>query len=142
MTEELPEHRFIYAGKRVTTKGALVHAWLPEEASPDNDEVRIFTKAKGTVVGGIYTIRSDDSHYMAGSVSYTGDRADEDTVRLLESRHRAESTRHAQAALEKNHARQSEISELCKPLRELVRKQIGWSNRAALIASITAEISG
>lgn len=141
MSEELPERRFIYAGKRLTTKGALVHTWLPDGARPEDDAVRIFPKAKGMVIGGIYTLQADDTHYVASSPSYTGDRVDDDAIALLESRHRAESTRHAQAALEKNHARQSELSELCQPLRELVRKQIGWNNRAALIAAITAEVS-
>jgi hypothetical protein len=59
----------------------------------------------------------------------------------MESRDRVDGSSHALQALERNHARQSEIKELCTPLRELVGKQVGWANRTALIHYITSEIS-
>jgi hypothetical protein len=138
---ELSESRFVYAGRRLTSKNTLVHAWLPEGASAEHDEIRLFTKAKGLFVGGIYTIRTSDAEYIPSSVTFTGDEATHDVTTILEARAYADGVIHARLALERNAARRSEIKELCAPLRELVAKQIGWDRRAALLAYITAEIS-
>lgn len=138
--ETITERRFVYAGRRRTTTNKLVHSWLPEGASVEADDVRLFAKAKGTVIGGIYTIEAGDTTYSPGSVRFTGERADRDTTLAFEALDRVAGTAHSQEALERNAARNSEIKELCAPLRELVRKQVGWQNRAALLAYITSEI--
>lgn len=139
--EGLVAKTFVYAGKRLTVKGQLVHAWIPEGQGTNENEVRPFPKAKGTVIGGKYTIEVNKDSYKPTSVTYTGERAHEDIRADLDAADRANSVTHARQALERNHARESEIKELCQPLREIVGRQVGWANRAALIAYITSEIS-
>jgi hypothetical protein len=142
--DEVSTRRFVYAGRRLTVKGQLVHAWLPEELAFEGYEeeaLRLFPKAKGAVIGGVYTIEASDTTYQPSSVSYTGDRTDDATRLRMEAVDRIDGTHHAGKALERNHARQSEIKELCAPLRELVGRQVGWANRAALIQFITSEIT-
>lgn len=139
MTEENTRvtRRFVYAGRLLTTKKALCHTWLEAD---DPERVRLLPKAKATVIGGIYTIDVDGDQYYPGSVAFTGERVEPEEVAALEAAAHAEGVRHAQAALEKNMARESELKALCAPLRALVGKQVGWANRSALLAYITTEI--
>lgn len=135
---ELVEQRFIYAGRRLTTDKKLVFAWLAE-GDVDKD-LRIFPKAKGSVIGGIYTIKVNEDSYVPRSVTYTGDRADRELALQFEAEDRIDGVKHSTITLERNNARTSEIKELCAPLRELVGKQVGWAARAALLSYITSEI--
>lgn len=141
MTEDFTEQRFIYAGKRMTTTKKLCFCWLPETDDPSDDHLRLFPKARGGTIGGIYTIKVNQESYLPNSVTFTGDRVDGEVAVLLEAQDRADGVRHANITLERNAARQSELKELCAPLRALVHKQVGWANRAALIAYITSEVS-
>jgi hypothetical protein len=142
VSDDRVTRRFVYAGRLLTGKGTLCHAWVAEE-DVAGDTVRLFPKAKGSAIGSVYTIdlTDDGTSYYNNSVQYTGDRADSDVVLKLEATAHADGVRHARMALEKNHSRESEIKALCAPLRELVGKQVGWANRSALIAYITSEIS-
>lgn len=142
MTEEAVEQRFVYAGKRCTTKHTLVCSWLPEGADVEADDVRLFPKSKGSVIGGIYTIKVvGDTSYLPNSVTFTGERATPDVVLAFEARDHRDGVIHTTRTLERNASRTSPIKELCGPLRELVGKQVGWANRAALLAYINSEIS-
>jgi hypothetical protein len=137
---DLTPQRFIYGGKRMTVAKKLIPYWLPED-DPDGEDGRLLPKAKGTVIGGIYSIKVNGDSYVPNSVTFTGDRVDRDTALLLESHDHADGVRHAEATLERNAARTSELKELCAPLRALVGKQVGWNNRAALINYILSEIT-
>jgi hypothetical protein len=137
---DLVEQRFIYAGRRLSQK-KLVYCWLSEGDESIDSNLRLFPKAKGSVIGGIYTIKVSADSYVPASVTYTGDRADRTVAVAFEATDRADGVSHSTVTLERNDARTSEIKELCAPLRELVGKQVGWSSRAALLAYITSEIS-
>lgn len=141
MTETEPQ-RYVYAGKVLTATNTLVHAWLPEDQL-DEGKLKLFTKAKGSVIGGVYRIDvdSDGTTYVPGSVTYLAERVDRDIVIELEARSRADGVQHARRLMERNDARSSEIRELCEPLRDVVKRQVGWANRSAMIAFITAEIT-
>lgn len=145
MNDERTSRRFVYAGRLLTVKGTLCPGWIDELSiglDPEEWLTSLLPKAKASVVGGIYTIdfTTEDS-YFPGSVSWTGESVERDIVLLLEAKAQATGVRHAQMTLERNEARSSELKELCAPLRELVAKQVSWSQRAALIAYITSEIS-
>jgi hypothetical protein len=140
MSDNLTEQRFVYAGKRFTTSKKLVYYWVPED-DPLGEDGRLLPKGKGSIIGGIYTIQVNDDSYLPSSVSWTGDRVDRDTALVLEARDHADGVRHAEITLERSAARTSELKELCAPLRELVGKQVGWANRAALVAYITSEVT-
>ena len=137
--------RYIYMGRRLIGD-KLTPAWARESKLPGVDDLATMPmtrlpKVKGSVVGGIYTVDEQGDSYFPASASYTGEIVSDDIRTVLEATAHAAEVRASKKALERNHARQDVLKDLCAPLREVVGKQVGYGNRAAVIAYITTEIS-
>jgi len=144
--DKFTEETWVYAGQReAVRRGKLNHAWVPDMEHPDT--LAHFVKVKGRVVGGIYTVkaeRGDDGSpaTVYGTPVYTGERI-EDVSQLLEwqAQQAAASTSVESWRRQDVDAKNDEFKDLCAPLRDLVRKQIGTARRAGLIAAIIAEVT-
>lgn len=132
--------RFVYAGKRRSGK-SLVPVWLPEGAEPVEANMVAYTKAKGHLIGGIYEILVSENGdtYRPTSVSFVEPGSDHELTLMFEADDRSAGVRHRLSQLERS--QDSQIKDLCAPLRELVNKQVGWANRAALMSYIASEIT-
>jgi len=129
----LTTQRWVYAGKALSGIG-ICHAWL----GPDGER-SLFTKVKGSVIGGIYEVQANDK-FALPNPSWTGDKVDPERCLELVAESRAVEVDHARRQREKKEANRDELRELCAPLKVLMGKQIG-RRRAALLAAIIDEIT-
>lgn len=114
----------IYAGRRVSKADKPSHVWFLGDR-----ELR-YDKLKGTAIGGVYTVDSDqgDDDSLGATVypstlRYTGEQHDDvDQVALWQAADESARAEIALAAAERRHSKSSELDTTLEPLLELVRK--------------------
>jgi hypothetical protein len=136
-----------YIGRRLATSGKLLHFWMPDGDVDDAGGYRkqLVPAAIGTVYE--FTFSDDGSVFTGGEKRpvrvrhLLDDESQREAVELwtVADRHAAIADEDAKRA--KNEARENELSKLCEPLRDLMRKQIGSARRASLLAAVIEEIT-
>lgn len=137
-TETTHTEMWTYIGKRISTKHKPIDVWLDESG-----ETRLFDKVKGDSPGARYTVTLDDSGALftggANSPRYVDMHPDVDLRAEWAAEERIALVHHESQQRAKRES-SNELSTLCAPLRDMMRKQIGHTRRAALLAAIIEEV--
>ena len=141
-TERTTE-RWVCAGRRMSTKGAVLHAWYQLD-DVEREHLLAYAKVKG-VAGGIYDVevaRDGDACVVYGDPSYVESLDHDNPERIeWEARERVDLTLIEQRRMEKNARSDSSLAELVAPLREQYAKQVGYARKAAVLAVVTELIT-
>lgn len=116
--------RLVYAGRRIDSKDRLTYAWIPEAEADPAALLNLYTKLKGSAIGGIYTVDASDaegSTVYAGTLRYTGevwpgDRT-EWVIRDMDARQRSE-----RAKSERALAKRTDVDRALEPLESLAAR--------------------
>jgi hypothetical protein len=126
---------FVYAGRRMGTKGYLLDEVYPLKADGTLDTVRLYKGDRAErVVGGVYTGThfSPTLCYGISVARYTGTKYTKDRPQLVEweSKSQAAKTELAAQRLAKDDRKQTVIEEAMMPLREMYRSALSRGDYA------------
>lgn len=132
-----------YLGRRFDAgQRKMYYAWM----QPDGKEGH-FSKTKGLVIGGIYSVlvnRKDDdsvSVYANPGPQFTNQTVDDERRALMEAQDREAYNEQQRTAAEKRHAASSPLSEALAPLVELAGKTRSYQDLRALQAVVHEKIA-
>ena len=142
MSDETPTEteEWLCMGRRAVTGNKLRYAWL----DPTGREL-LYAKVKG-IVGRRYSVEVDRSDpetmTVYGGATYVDSLAIDDPRRVeWEAIERSDMAEIERDRIEAKDAKESALADLCAPLHELYRKQVGPHRRAAFLAVVTEMIT-
>lgn len=114
--------RLIYVGKRWSGP-KISFGWLLEDDDPAEENVRLYTKMRGSSIGGIYTVEhppeKPNSVYPT-TLTYTMEKVDDrDQVAIWQAVDADVQRQASRQAAERKHAKSSELDEAMQPLVDL-----------------------
>lgn len=138
--EEGTKETWTCMGRRLRN-GKVFYAWDDGQGG----DTRYFQKLKGQP-GRRYTVtvydRTDDGLSVSQANTYVGSLDADDSKRIeWEALERSDMAQKEVESIEKRDKDHSALADLCAPLHDLYRKQVGPSRRAAFLAVVTEMVT-